>query len=240
MRRRHRQDRQQKNNIDRWLLTYADMITLLMAFFIVLYAMSQLDVSKFQQLRIALANEFSNPNLINLLEPAPEGAGADDGLYQGDEFQSGDDQEAALNELYHQLAAFISQYNLEDKVLLNRLESGISLSLQEVILFDTGKAHIKPEGRPYLETITDILLNLNNPVVIEGHTDARPINTYQYPSNWELAADRALTVLHFMEDKGMDPARLQIAAFAEYQPVDEHDLSRNRRVDIIILRNDAS
>ena len=255
MRKRKRTD--QHENIERWLVSYADMLTVLLIFFIVLYAMSQIDASKFERLRLSLAEQFNSPYLINLGQPGPA-AGEDvlDPTYddlenpltknpEGDPLTDTSPAEAgekmnddqAVQALYSQLQSFIQDNQLQNQINLVNKPEGISLSFQEVLLFDTGKAEMKPEGQAHLKSIVDMIKQVPNAISIEGHADKRPIRTKEFPSNWELASARALTVLHFMEKQGVNPARLRAVAYGEYQPLSEEDLQRNRRVDLIVLRD---
>lgn len=259
MKKRKRLD--SRENIDRWLVSYADMLTVLFIFFVVLYAISQIDTGKFEQLRASLAEQFSSPYLINLGQPGPaagedvldptyddleapltenpEGASGENTSLSGQDPSIGGQQmdgEEAIQALYQQLQSFIQENGLENQISLVNKPEGISLSFQEVLLFDTGKAEMKPEGRAHLKQIVDMIKTMPNAISIEGHADKRPIRTKEFPSNWELASARALTVLHFMEEQGVDPARLRAVTFGEYQPVSEDDLQRNRRVDLVVLR----
>ncbi len=256
---RRRKKTETKENIDRWLVSYADMLTVLFIFFVVLYAISQIDTHKYEMLRMSLAEKFSSPYLINLGQQGPA-AGEDvldpsyddlespltktssddpldsasnldpltgDGLLEGQE---------AIQALYSQLQTFIEENDLQNQISLVNKPEGISLSFQEVLLFDTGKAEMKPEGKAHLKQIVEMIKPIPNAISIEGHADKRPIRTKEFPSNWELASARALTVLHFMEDEGIDPARLRAVTFGEYQPVSQDNLDRNRRVDLVVLR----
>lgn len=258
---RKRRKTESRENIDRWLVSYADMLTVLFIFFVVLYAISQVDTTKYEQLRMALAQQFSAPFLINLGQPGPA-AGADvlDPSYDnlespftknphGGNITDATDsastsgaasEEEAIESLYIQLQSFIQENGLQNQISLVNKPEGISLSFQEVLLFDTGKAQIKPEGRAHLEQIVEMIKQVPNAISIEGHADKRPIRTREFPSNWELASARALTVLHFMENKGVDPTRLRAVTYGEYQPISESDLQRNRRVDLIVLRDSTN
>lgn len=252
---RRRKKLESHENLERWLVSYVDMITVLFIFFVVLYAISQIDTNKFEQLRMALEQQFSAPYLINLGQPGPA-AGEDvlDPSYDnlespltknplGASTGEGTDnvsEQEAIETLYTQLQSFIRENGLQNQISLVNKPEGISLSFQEVLLFDTGKAQIKPEGRAHLEQLAELIKQVPNPISIEGHADKRPIRTREFPSNWELASARALTVLHFLEDRGVDPARMRAVTFGEYQPISEDDLQRNRRVDLIILRESAN
>lgn len=233
-----RQKKAEPETSERWLITYADMITLLMVFFIVMYAMSMIDVNKYEMLRISLANEMGNPMIVNLDEPAPPSEQQDTEwpFEQTGPTTSNDEINDEIDDLYEQLKAYITSNHLEDKVVLINKPEGISLSLQEVLLFETGQADIKKEGVPYLTSIAEMMKSLDNPISVEGHTDERPIYTSEFRSNWELSTARALTVLHFMIDHRIAPERLSVTGYGEYQPISD-DWKSNRRVDLVILRD---
>lgn len=255
MRKRKRQEHPE--NIERWLVSYADMLTVLLIFFVVLYAMSQIDTAKFERLRLSLAEQFSSPFLINLGQPGPA-AGEDvldptfddlenpltknpegDPVTDTSPSQTGEAMSGGqeIEALYSQLQSFIQKNQLQNQISLINKPEGISLSFQEVLLFDTGKAEMKPEGQAHLKSIVEMIKRVPNAVSIEGHTDKRPIHTKEFPSNWELSTARALTVLHFMVDQGVDPARLHVVGYGEYKPLSKDNLQRNRRVDLVILRD---
>ena len=127
-------------------------------------------------------------------------------------------------------------------VSLEATKRGVEVTLQEIVLFDSGKADLKQESYNTLRGLLGIIQEIKNPIAIEGHTDNVPINTARFPSNWELSAARALSVLHFFETNNIPPTQLQIAGFGEYHPIQPNDSPEhrqsNRRVTIAILRTD--
>ena len=108
------------------------------------------------------------------------------------------------------------------------------------VMFDSGSAQIRPEFTPILEKIAEELMKIPNDIRIEGHTDNRPIHTPMFPSNWELSAARATSVLRFLVKKGIDPSRLSAVGYGEFRPVASNDTpegrAKNRRVEILILK----
>jgi chemotaxis protein MotB len=257
--RKKKQSEEEHENIERWLLTYADMITLLMVLFIVLFSIGQLDLKKFEQLREGLTESFGTPAPIISSE-----AGGRQGVLDGGHAPTGEefDPEAAL-EAQATLASQIAQERAEERLLVEtqeiiqgtlngqglgsqvtyRLEArGLVLNVvTDQVLFDTGKADLKPDGLVVLDGVAQALKDLPNKIGIEGHTDNRPLNGgFPYPTNWELSTGRAMSVLrYFVEHHGLDPNRVSGAGYGEFRPLVPNDTaehqSQNRRVEIVVL-----
>ncbi|MDI3299117.1 MAG: flagellar motor protein MotB [Bacillota bacterium] len=222
----------------RWLLTYADMITLLLAFFIVLYSMSQLDQAKYQQLAAALRSLLSGggSSAIVVSEAASEGQGILHMAPPRTDTREGSD----LRAIGERVAAALRQRGLGDRVQVVLTGHELQISLGESVFFDTGSARLKPAALPVLDSIAAALHDLPNPVEVHGFADSRPINTGLFPSNWELSAYRATTVIRYLQSRGIDPRRLTAVAYGEYHPLvpntDPAGMALNRRVDIVVLR----
>jgi len=234
--------------IERWLLTYADLITLLMVFFVVLYSVSKADVAKITELRTSIQRAFG----IEVL------AGEDPSKAFGKEspkapasalFGTADISTASLLEnrlvsTLDELQEALSQLPRpqQDRALIHigAARDGFIISLAGNILFDSGKADLRPEGLLLLNALADGLKPMPNELRIEGHTDDIPITTPLYPSNWELSSARATNVARYLAERGgLDAARLSAAGYGENRPVAPNDTrdgrSRNRRVDIVVL-----
>lgn len=226
----------------RWLLTYADMITLLLAFFIVLYSMSQVDQARYQQLAAALRALLNGggssaivvtpavPAGRDVLQPAPS---------RGETAEGSD-----LRTIGERIAAALRQRGLGDRVQVVLTGRELQISLGESVFFDTGSAALKPEALPVLDSIAAALRDVANPLEVHGFADSRPIRTDLFPSNWELSAYRATTVIRYLQSQGIDPHRLAAVAYGEYHPLatgsDPASLALNRRVDIVVLRQTAT
>ena len=135
---------------------------------------------------------------------------------------------------------FVEREGLEAEVTLRADRRGVIIEIKDTILFDPGKAELKKNSREILDKITLLIQEFENKIIIEGHTDNVPINTYRFPTNWELSAIRATTVVrYFIEERGVDPERLSVAGYGEYQPIAPNDSpenrSLNRRVNILIV-----
>lgn len=239
---------------ERWLVTYADLITLLLAFFVMMYAMSQVDVAKFQTIARTLAVQFtSDPSLIDLgnradLEKHPpeemEGLNLDqlEKKEEKDE-EEGDGSsktETDLDALYAKIKRYVVEHDLESDVRVENARRGVEITFAEHVLFDLGRAELKPQSKEVLEPLVPLLNELSNPISVEGHTDNVPIVSGAYESNWELSAARGLSVLTYLADTGIDPERFAIVGYGEYRPVRPNDTAKNRqfnrRVNLVILR----
>ncbi|MDI3317362.1 MAG: flagellar motor protein MotB [Bacillota bacterium] len=226
----------------RWLLTYADMITLLLAFFIVLYSMSQLDQAKYQQLAQTLRSLLNGGGSSAIVVPGATTQGQDilrPVPHRGETQEGGD-----LRAIGERVAAALRQRGLGDRVQVVLTGHELEISLGESVFFDTGSADLKPAALPVLDSIGAALRPLPNPVEVHGFADSRPINTGLFPSNWELSAYRATTVIRYLQSQGIDPRRLSGVAYGEYHPLvpdsDPAHMALNRRVDIVVLRQTAT
>ncbi|QJC50606.1 flagellar motor protein MotB [Paenibacillus albicereus] len=241
-------------NHERWLITYSDLITLLLIFFVVLYAMSQLDVKKYEVLAQSLQLQFAKSDSVieggkgltgELLAsgstPVPT-VGAKPRASETPQQQLKRLQEQELQNLLQIIQTYIREHKLQDKVTVVDTPKGIAIRLNDLFLFDLGHAKLKPEATPVLERLSTLFRSLGNTVSVEGHTDNLPIAPGgQYGDNWELSAARSLSVLHyFIEKSKLDPNKFEIAGYADTRPVTsnatEAGRSKNRRVEITVLR----
>lgn len=239
----------EKDGAERWLLTYADLMNLLVIFFIVLYSMSQVDTAKFNQLASSLkqslgissSNTYVMPSggansLVNLDTIAPSTVIPSKVKIEEAKME---DAKAKLDEL-------LKTNNLTDNIKVTVEERGVKISITSHYLFSSGSAQLEKNSKPTIEEIGKTLLGFNaNHIRIEGHTDVDPINTPMYPSNWELSSARASTVLRLLTSKvGINPKNISAVGYSEYHPEypndTEENKAKNRRVDIVILKDDFS
>ena len=219
-----------QSNHERWLLTYADLITLLLAFFIVMYSMSRLDATKFHRMADAFNGALRGGPAV--LQTAVDPASA--GLLQ----------QAELSRLADQIRTKASSENLEDRIEALQDERGLVIRVLESAAFDEGSADLKPRMYPILNVLAAQLRATHHHLRVEGHTDNRPISTARFPSNWELSTSRATGVVrYFVEELKLDPVRVSALGYGEFRPITSNDdaegRARNRRVDLIVLA-DAS
>lgn len=236
MAKRRKHDEEPENG-ERWLLTYSDLITLLLGLFVILYAMSQIDKTKYQDFASALTQKFGSKTVLAgnkgvMQQPAPK-VGRAQAPKNAAKSLHKKKQMAAV------LAIILAKQIASGQVVIRETKEGVSISLLEKLLFDTGRADLRPDGLDTLDHISAYLLSITNPLRVEGHTDNVPIHTSQFPSNWHLSAARALNTGYYIINKGLDPARLSIAGYSEYRPIAPNDTPenrmQNRRVEMVIL-----
>jgi chemotaxis protein MotB len=224
-----------------WLIPYADILTLLLALFIVLFAMSQVDQNKFQEIKQALESIFkggvgimTTDKGIDAVEQYPDVA-----------FETPTDyiaEEITLKQKKEVLDEYFKKQGLENVVTSVITEYGLQISIQDVALFESGKATLRTDSLKVLDHLASVLSGLNNEIRIAGHTDNLPINTPEFPSNWELSTQRSLTVMKYLLKTGhLQPHRFSTIGHGEYRPIASNDTNegraKNRRVEILILRS---
>ncbi len=264
MSRRRRRSRAHSNH-ERWLVSYADFITLLFAFFVVLYASSQVDQKKVGKLALAIqiafqemgvfqasttqipldSNEPMPFSTVQAIENVKHNAELDQIASSPEDSLSGSSEGTDLATLQNQLQDALHDEIARHEVALHREADGLVVSLREFGFFDSGAANIKPGALPALDRIASILAIRTCKLRIEGHTDNIPIHTVQMTSNWELSTARAteLVRLLIVRDR-FEPQRLAAAGYAEYHPIASNATAQgraqNRRVDIVILGAQAA
>ena len=230
------------NSHERWLVSYADFVTLLLAFFVTMYAITRLDSEKMHLAQESINRALSAPVFLGGF---PVDSGLDKTTASG---ISGDLVGATLvhappssqiEEVTKTVRGVLKEQLEKEEVRLLHNERGLVLRLPEFLLFDSGQAQLRPEAMPMLTKLADILKRIPNQLIIEGHTDNRPIHTPQFPSNWELSTARAAALVRYLvEEQNLEPARLGAAGYGEYRTVaDNHDekgRQANRRVELII------
>ena len=213
----------------RWLLTYADMITLLLALFIILFSISTINRVKFQALVNQVSGGFDNDWAIN--QPPNGGTNGNQAL----------NASSNIPAIQKQLEKYIQQNHLEKSVQTRLDHRGLVITLlSDKSYYDSGSAQLRPETKVILDRIDKFIAKNSYMIRVEGNTDNVPISTGEYPTNWELSTARATNVVRYLVEKdGLDPSRISAAGYGEYHPRTQNatDTSRqqNRRVDIVIL-----
>ena len=245
---RRRDHDEEHENAERWLLTYADMITLLMVLFIVLFSIGQVDLKKFSELRSGLAESFGT----SAASPIGTGAGVLDGgktpIDGRDAIAKLDAQQVAaaaqkaqLDQTAKEIELALAGKGLGDKVTFRLEDRGLVLQIvSDDVLFDLGKADLRPEGKDVLDGLVPALHEVENQLAVEGHTDDQPVLGGPFASNWELSTARATTVLRYLvEQRGIAATRIAAAGYADTHPIAANDTpqdeARNRRVEIVVL-----
>ncbi len=234
---------------DRWLVSYADFITLLFAFFVVLYASSRADQRRQSQIAHSIEAAFQTLGLFPSTAPsrAHQGALADGrepaapvNVILGDDLSASPAVQRDLKELEARLTGLLSNQIAGHVVALRMGRDGLVISLREAGFYDSGSAVPHAQSRVTLDAIANTLARTPWDLRIEGHTDNVPIRTAQFASNWELSTARATEMVKsLIVEHGFAPGRLSAAGFAEYHPVSGNDTAegraQNRRVDIVVL-----
>ncbi len=228
----------------RWLLTYADMITLLMVFFIIIVSISTVSPTKFQAMEEAFSSVFTGGNFTIFDTRQAGGAGVLQGLTPGQKVTAnrGGRQAGTGGASLLRSQAISSLQNLvkAGKVKVIPTENGFAISLVTDLFFDSASAALKPDAMPALQEVSDFVGQIPNSIVIEGHTDNIPPDPVHWPGgNWQLAAERSVAVVQTLEDYGVISERLSATSYGQTRPVQSNDTpegrSYNRRVDIVIV-----
>lgn len=251
-RQRLRQPQDDLHNKERWLISYADFITLLFAFFVVMYSVSSVNEGKYKVLSETLNGVFNAPqrsvNPIAVGENPAEGRPAPGQdiipppVAEAPRNSAEDARQRSedLRMMSNQLAIAFDDLINQGVVTLETNDRWIELSLRNSLLFGSGDAEPHFDAFPILQSIADILKDHDNAIKVEGFTDNQPIKTAVFPSNWELSAARSSAVVRVLTMDGVDPERLAAVGYGQYQPVARNDTaegrSRNRRVVVLISR----
>jgi chemotaxis protein MotB len=219
---------------DRWLVSYADFITLLFAFFTTMYAISTVDNAKLSDMVDSMRTAFDTRKLDPQRPhntPRPQ-------------VTPPDPHPGALDELQSRLSKRLEAQITGGQVGLEVDPRGLVITIREAGVFQVGSADLSPAARGVLREVADAMQDIDNPVRIEGHTDDIPIHTTRFQSNWELSTARATTVIaFFVQERGLSPTRFSAAGYGEFKPRVTNDSldarAQNRRVDIVIL-NEAT
>jgi chemotaxis protein MotB len=233
---------------DRWLVSYADFVTLLFAFFVVLYATAQVDKQKALRLSVAISSAFQSMGVFQdesrSAVSAASPTAAEISAHQTNAPASGPDEterQQDLNAIRSELERALAVEIKRSDVALHMEADGLVVSLREMGFFDSGSASIKPGAENAFGRVARILREHDCSVRIEGHTDNVPIHTLQFASNWELSTARATgLVKSLIEQYNISADRLSAAGYAEFHPVSSNHSVKgrqlNRRVDVVILR----
>ena len=227
-----------------WLLPYSDLMTLLLALFIALFAMSQTDSSKMQALAQAFTAAFNmgGPSFFSGMGPST--AMPNTPTTASDSTNAAYMQENEnLREAQEKIEQYIKENNLQDQVSTELSEEGLMIRLKEKALFASGSAALQGQAEQIVPVIAALLSSLPERVTISGHTDNVPISTAQFPSNWELSSARAVSLMRGLmgAQPALNPARFSALGYSEYRPIASNDTeegrAQNRRVEVFIARS---
>jgi chemotaxis protein MotB len=242
--------RQEPVNHERWLVSYADFITLLFAFFVVMFATSQTDKSKAQEVSDSVKKALEGQSFDSVVKVIlggtvdhtgqgnnqKRGPGGDKPVKLDDKKpQSTVDLISSLDVLSKQLAPEIKSGKLQ----ISMVPRGLAISFTQAALFPSGEDEIAKDTYSSIQMIAEAMQKIPNPARMEGHTDALPIHNSRFRGNWELSAARSIALLQALTSLGVDKDRLSIAGYADTNPLEDNGTekgrAKNRRVDIIIL-----
>ncbi len=245
---RRRSRRESNEHSDRWIVSYADFITLLFAFFVVMYAISTLNESKYRVISDSLLQAFRHERVvtaqtaglapINRIQPqlAPKASPASATAQRA--------KQQKLRTMASRLGDALQPLLQSGAVRLTQLPHGIAIEINASVLFAPGQAVLQTDSIVALQAAANVLQESDNPIKVEGHTDPLPIANLQYPSNWELSSARASSVVRVFVASGIAASRLTATGYADNRPVESNDTpegrARNRRVTLMILEDDAS
>lgn len=266
---RRKKKHEDHTNHEAWAIPYGDLVTLLLAFFVVMYAMSSVNEGKYRILSDSLVAAFrGTPRTIEPVQVGTKqvGSGADlkvsivaqqaltgqprqmlEAVPIADDRPHFNGPRSAVSsteseQLLGKVAADVERamQDLVDskQVVVRRFVDRVEVEIRTDILFGSASATVSADARSIIERLTDALARFPNPVRVEGHTDDVPIRTRAYPSNWELSAARAATVVHIMSTRGMAPQRLAVLGYGEFRPVESNATAegrnQNRRVLLVV------
>lgn len=246
---RRRKKQEEHVNLERWLVSYADFITLLFAFFVVMYAISSVNEGKYRILSDTLNDVFSSrptsPTPIefdNALQELPSLAKKPDFIdipIPEDDNKLTPPENPELETLSQDITQAVQPLIDDDLINIKKTDYWLEIDIKSSILFGSGGAKLSEDAEDILATIASLLKNYPNDVQVEGFTDDIPISTKLFPSNWELSSSRAASVVHLFEDEGIDPKRMQAIGYGQYRPTADNTTANgrnaNRRVNLVIL-----
>ncbi|RKY63777.1 MAG: hypothetical protein DRP99_03410 [Candidatus Latescibacterota bacterium] len=206
-----------------WMVTYGDLMSLLLTFFVLIASFSSIELAKFKQ---AIGSFLG---ALGVLE-------SDRGrITYSETFVS---YQSSLNRSLEQLSWYIYREGLQNMVSVYKSKEGVRIRIGNPLLFELGRAEVKPKAREFLREIAFMLADLPCEVIVEGHTDDLPIHTDKFPSNWELSAVRAVNVVKVLMEYGIPPSRLAAVGYGEFRPLKPNDSEQhramNRRAEILI------
>ena len=264
MSRRRRRRQPQHENHERWLISYADFITLLFAFFVVLYSSSQVDKRKVGQIAIAIQVAFQQMGIFDASNTRPEVSNSEPMPFSKVQMVENQERIQAMgrlvnaprgalgetpdrpdmNEIQNQLQTALAAQIGKHTVSVTPTKEGIVVSLREMGFFDSGSTSLRPEAEPTLADFVGVIGPRRVRVRIEGHTDNVPIHNNRFASNWELSTSRAAEIIKVLITKyEIAPLRLSASGYSEFYPVASNaspeGRAMNRRIDLVILNPQA-
>ncbi len=239
---------EEHENLERWLVSYADFITLLFAFFVVMYAISSVNEGKYRVMSDSLISAFKEPQttdkLIEMSTRNPEimaGTGKPIGktVQQARPTPEGQKAAESMKKVAKNVLQAMQPLIQNGQVRVTQSPRGVTVEINASVLFKSGEAILQPQSTEALAAVAQVLAQVDNPIQVEGHTDNIPISSPNFPSNWELSSSRAGSVVRLFNERGVPAARMVAIGYADNRPVDtnatQDGRGRNRRVNVLIL-----
>ncbi len=227
-----------EEDTDRWLISYADFVTLLFAFFVVMYSISSVNLGKYRVLSDSMTTAFNKaPGEVAVKPGTQLGISVQRSpIAIGTEGQSG---LKAMTETAAKIEERMKDWIKKGKIAVRGNEKWLEVEINSSILFSSGSARLSQPASEILTDLSEIFKTSNNPLYVSGYTDNLPISTVQYPSNWELSAARAASVVRLMAEAGINSSRMGAIGFGEHRPVSDNSTpdkrQKNRRVIIRMM-----
>jgi len=237
MRRRGSSNIEAEESTDRWLVSYADFITLLFAFFVVMYSISNVNVGKYRVLSDSVSTAFSAQSS----SPFPVGSQLGVSVQRAPIAVGliGQTGLVSMQETAAKLDKRLKQWVKKGKIAVSGNEKWLEIEIKSNLLFNSGDAVLSSEAAQILAELTEVIKTTNNPLYVSGYTDDVPIGTNRYPTNWELSAARSASVVRILAQNGINPARMGAIGYGEFRPIAENDTElnrqKNRRVVIRVM-----
>lgn len=224
-----------------WMVTFSDLMSLLLTFFILLFSMSNISESQFSN----VASSFQAVLTDSGGETIIEGQGSTSGPLDLPGSSSSSKGIGQDEEMYKRVSEYIGDGDLGSDVSAQISDRGVFVELKDAILFEPGSASLKVEGVEVLQQLKDLISGFDNEIMIEGYTDDVPMASGVYDTNWELSTARAVSVVRYLvEEENIDPNRLSAVGYGEYRPIVSNDSvenrAKNRRVNILIVFDEES
>lgn len=257
-----RKRHEEHENHERWLVSYADFITLLFAFFVVMYSISSVNEGKYRVLSETLESVFSQPSRSSdpiQVGEVSRGQGervASPGKPDVPDFEIelpelpkerppvSEQSVRTINDISQQLSSALADLITNEDVTIKQTGDWLEVEINSNFLFASGDARLAREAVPVIGQIADVLAPVANPLQVEGFTDDQPINTTRFPSNWELSAARAASVVNLLDRFGIEPGRMSAIGYGEFKPIADNETEagrqKNRRVVLVILGSQES
>ncbi|GAA1384421.1 flagellar motor protein MotB [Peribacillus frigoritolerans] len=248
MARRKKKQRHEEHIDESWLVPYADILTLLLALFIVLFASSSVDAVRFQQLSNVFNQVFtSGTGFMDFPSDSPSNEPTSPEQRTGAENleKLGKNEQEELTEVQERVNAYIEKNDLTNKLGTNLTDEGMLISIRENVLFESGVAEVRSENRKMAKEISGLLvMDLPRNIIVSGHTDNIPIKNSKYESNWDLSVIRSVNFMKLLlENKDLDPEMFSAKGHGEFKPVASNETkkgrAKNRRVEILIVPRTA-